>query len=64
MRLRKVKNALEKINSFPELVIQNPSQNKGKWKTIFKNDNPIYLEIGMGKGKFITTHAIDRKSVV
>lgn len=63
MRLRKVKNALEKINSNPLLVIQNPSEYKGKWKTIFKNNNPIYLEIGMGKGKFITTHALKNPNI-
>lgn len=63
MRLRKVKNALEKINSNPLLVIQNPSEYKGKWKTIFKNNNPIYLEIGMGKGKFITTHALKKPNI-
>ena len=29
----------------------------GKWHEVFNNDNPIYLEIGMGKGKFIHTLA-------
>ena len=53
MRLRKVKGALETIEKFPNIVILNPSDYKGKWNSLFKNDNPIYLEIGMGKGKFI-----------
>ena len=57
MRLRKVKNALEKIQEYPNIVIQDAVSNKGKWNTIFKNDNPIYLEIGMGKGKFIIENA-------
>lgn len=57
MRLRKVKNALEKIQEYPNIVIPNALELKGKWNTIFKNDNPIYLEIGMGKGKFIIEHA-------
>jgi len=57
MRLRKVKNALEKIQEYPNIVIQNAVSNKGKWKEIFKNNNPIYLEIGMGKGKFIIENA-------
>lgn len=57
MRLRKVKNALEKIQEYPNIVIQNAVSNKGKWNTLFKNDNPIYLEIGMGKGKFIIENA-------
>lgn len=57
MRLRKVKNALEKIQEYPNIVIQSAVSNKGKWNTLFKNDNPIYLEIGMGKGKFIIENA-------
>ena len=57
MRLRKVKNALEKIHEYDNVVIQNACEYKGKWNTLFKNDNPIYLEIGMGKGKFIIEHA-------
>ena len=57
MRLRKVKNALEKIQDYPSIVIPNAKNNRGKWNSIFKNDNPIYLEIGMGKGKFIIEHA-------
>lgn len=57
MRLRKVKNALEKIQEYPNIVIQNSPSNKGKWNEVFKNDNPIYLEIGMGKGKFIIENA-------
>lgn len=56
MRLRNVKGAREEmlVNRF---VVQNPTQNKGKWKDYFGNDNPIYIEVGMGKGKFITTLA-------
>jgi len=58
MRLRKVKNADEILASRSDIFIENPSANKGKWKQIFKNDNPIYLEIGMGKGQFIYKHAM------
>ena len=57
MRLRKVKNALEKIQEYPSIVIPDAESHKGKWKEVFKNENPIYLEIGMGKGKFILEHA-------
>ena len=57
MRLRKVKNALEKIQEYPNIVIQSASLYQGKWNTLFKNNNPIYLEIGMGKGKFIIENA-------
>lgn len=52
MRLRKVKNAYEKLlacNAF----IENPKDNKGNWKKVFNNTNPIHIEIGCGKGQFI-----------
>ena len=57
MRRRNVKNAKARVESHPELVILNPKDYKGKWNTLFNNDNPIYLEIGMGKGKFLLEHA-------
>lgn len=57
MRRRNVKNAKQRVESHPELVILNPKEYKGKWKSLFNNDNPIYLEIGMGKGKFLLEHA-------
>ncbi len=57
MRLRKIKNAGERLRQNSELFIENPSLLKGAWHQHFGNNNPIYIEIGMGKGKFITTHA-------
>ncbi len=63
MRLRKVKNALEVISSYPNIVIPNANDYKGKWKTVFHNNNPIYLEIGMGKGKFIIQHALNNPDI-
>ena len=35
-------------------VEQDPLSRKGKWKELFGNDNPIHIEIGMGKGHFLT----------
>lgn len=53
MRLRNVKNAKSIIEDC-EYVVKWHSENlKGNWKTIFGNSNPIHLEIGMGKGKFL-----------
>lgn len=52
MRLRNVKNAVE-IVSNSEYFINNPKDFIGKYKTIFNNNNPIHIEIGMGKGDFI-----------
>ena len=39
------------------MVIKNPQDYRGKWQELFNNHNPIYLEIGMGKGKFLLEHA-------
>lgn len=56
MRLRNVKGSREKIAG-SEFVIHEPQNMKGKWHEFFENENPIHIEIGMGKGKFITTLA-------
>ena len=56
MRLRNVPGSREAIADSP-LSVNEPTENKGKWNKIFGNDNPIRIEIGMGKGKFITTLA-------
>ena len=53
MRRRGVKNLSTRIVSHPEVLIQNPQELKGKWQSAFKNNNPMHLEIGMGKGDFI-----------
>ena len=56
MRLRNVKNKEELINSSNYLV-QDPYKYNGKWNEVFDNNKPIYIEIGMGFGKFITENA-------
>jgi tRNA (guanine-N7-)-methyltransferase len=53
MRLRKVANANEILHKNPDYVILQPQAYKGKWKQYFNNNNPIHIEIGTGKGKFI-----------
>lgn len=57
MRLKYVKGASEKIEKSP-YVILNPSDYKGKYNELFNNNNPIYIEIGMGKGTFIYENAL------
>jgi len=54
MRLRKVKNARERMDD-NYYFINEPKDNKGSWNKVFNNDNPIHIEIGCGKGQFITT---------
>ena len=57
MRLRNVKNKEEILKS-SHLLVLDYSSYKGKWKKLFENDNPIYIEIGMGKGEFILENAL------
>jgi tRNA (guanine-N(7)-)-methyltransferase len=52
MRYNIVKNASSILESNSYLV-KNPFAYKGKWSSVFKNNNPICLELGMGRGTFI-----------
>ncbi len=62
MRLRNVKGAKEKILS-SRYNIDNPFDNINNWNKVFNNNNPIYIEIGMGKGKFIIENAINNPNI-
>lgn len=62
MRLKHIKGSEEKV-SLSKVVIKNPEQYKGKWKSVFNNKNKIYLEIGMGKGSFLIEHARRNKNI-
>ena len=52
MRYNVVKNANEIIEN-SSYLIKNPRNYKNKWKDLFGNNNPICLELGMGRGSFI-----------
>ena len=56
VRLRNVKGAKEIIDNSP-YIIKNPIDYKGDYQKIFENNNPIHIEIGMGKGDFIIENA-------
>lgn len=56
MRLRNIPRANEVIAG-SSLVVQEPGKQKGCWQEFFGNDHPLHIEVGMGKGKFITTLA-------
>ena len=62
MRLRNVPGAREAIAD-NVMAINEPTVLKGKWNEEFGNDNPIRIEIGMGKGKFITTLAQENPDI-
>lgn len=52
MRYNVVKNA-DNIIKESEYAIKNPEKYKNKWNQVFGNNNPICLELGMGRGAFI-----------
>ena len=52
MRLKNIKGAKEYIEK-SKYIISSPEKYKGKYETLFKNENEIHLEIGMGKGDYI-----------
>ena len=56
MRLRNVKGASKKIEQSP-YIINNYKDYKGNFSSLFLNNNPINIEIGMGKGLFIINMA-------
>lgn len=57
MRLRNLKDKDIYIEECAYLV-KDPCLNKEKWQSVFDNENPIHLEIGMGKGDFIYEMAL------
>ncbi len=56
MRLRNVPGSRDIIRE-SWFTIKDETEYRGKWNTVFGNDHPIYIEIGMGKGQFIMTLA-------
>ncbi len=56
MEYNKIKNALELINN-SKYLIKNPEKYKNKWHDLFQNHNPIYLELGTGRGDFLLNMA-------
>ena len=58
MRLRNVPGSREYIET-NDYAIKDPEQYKGNWRNLFNKpaDSKLYVEIGMGKGRFLTEHA-------
>ena len=52
MRLRNIPGADDVVSNSPFCIL-NPIENKGNWAAYFDNQNPIHIEIGMGKGRFL-----------
>ena len=52
MRLRNVRNK-ESIMAVSNIIVWNPKDKIGHWQEEFQNENPIHIEVGMGKGAFL-----------
>ncbi|MEH7400265.1 MULTISPECIES: tRNA (guanosine(46)-N7)-methyltransferase TrmB [Bacillaceae] len=53
MRLRHKPGAADQVKENAHYVIPNPSEQKGKWQEVFQNDQPIHIEVGTGRGRFM-----------
>lgn len=53
MRVKHKKWADPLIAAHPEMMVTNAAEWKGKWQQRFEKQQPIHLEVGMGKGQFI-----------
>lgn len=56
MRLRNIPRAESTLAASP-FVLEKKEELMGAWSSIFQNSNPIHIEIGMGKGQFLTEMA-------
>ncbi|MBF0787694.1 MULTISPECIES: tRNA (guanosine(46)-N7)-methyltransferase TrmB [unclassified Streptococcus] len=63
MRVRNRKGASDMLLAYPQYVILNPEDCKGKWASMFGNSNPIHIEVGSGKGRFITGMAAQNPDI-
>lgn len=57
MRQRNKPGAKDKLQQYPQYVIHSPETYKGKWNEAFEIEQPLHIEIGTGKGRFITEMA-------
>lgn len=63
MRTRFKPWAADLMKAHPEILIPNPEQQKGKWHEVFGNNNPLHIEAGTGKGRFIIGMAKQNPSI-
>ena len=57
MRMRKKRHRDERLERAGERWVKQPEELRGRWREVFENDNPIHIEIGSGKGQFISQMA-------
>ena len=65
MRLRNIPGAREEVSESP-FAVNDPAEHRGKWRELFRTrypaeqdplEKPLYIEVGMGKGRFLTEMA-------
>ncbi|WP_318507955.1 tRNA (guanosine(46)-N7)-methyltransferase TrmB [Bacillus sp. T3] len=57
MRLRNKPWAKDKLEQYPQYVITSPQLLKGEWNNAFELKQPLHIEIGTERGRFITEMA-------
>ncbi len=57
MRMRRKRNLPQRMEKCEKYLVSEPILNKGRWKAAFGRELPLHLEIGCGKGGFITEMA-------
>ena len=60
--MRKKKWARPELDNC-KYFLQDPNINRGKWREYIGNDNPIYIELGCGKGNFISKIACKNRNI-
>lgn len=63
MRMRRKKNRDVRFERNIDIAVTEPFSMKGRWHEFFGNNNPIHLEIGCGKGKFISETALKNPEI-
>jgi tRNA (guanine-N7-)-methyltransferase len=57
MRLRNKPWAKERIEEYPQYIVPNPEEFRGRWTEAFAKAQPLHIEVGTGKGRFVTEMA-------
>lgn len=64
MRMRKKPNLSARMTRCHNLLIDDPTQYRGKWHTLMPQAQEIYLELGCGKGRFTAQTAAQHPQVL
>ncbi|WP_425262771.1 tRNA (guanosine(46)-N7)-methyltransferase TrmB [Paenibacillus thermotolerans] len=62
-RLRRRTGTKELLHTLENLVVMQPKKLRGRWSEAFGNDRPIHVELGMGKGRFISQMSLQHPHI-